>query len=112
MTHEVWVTVGAVWLAALIGLVLLWLRMPVFRWSCRRCKKIVSTSRFHPAACTCGVNTLVAVSCDSCGSWNTSPTPSRHCVACSSKNTSLGFEYHFRTGSWRTRNRNPQRSYF
>jgi hypothetical protein len=112
MTHEVWLTVGAVCLAAPIAVFFLWLRMPVFRWSCRSCKRIVSTSRFHPTRCTCGENTLVATFCKSCGSWNTSPTPSRHCVACSSKETSLGFEYHFHNGLWRTRNRNLQRSYF
>jgi methionyl-tRNA synthetase len=112
MTHEVWVTVGAVCLAALIGLGFVWLRMPVFRWSCRSCKRVVSTSRFRPARCACGENTLVASFCRNCGSWNTSPTPNRHCVACSSKELSLGAEYHFSTSRWRMRNRNPQRSYF
>jgi hypothetical protein len=111
-TPEVWITVGAVSSAALIGVVFLWLRMPVFRWTCRGCKRVVSTSRFHPARCSCGENTLVATFCRKCGSWNTSPTPKRHCVACSSNELLLGAEYHFRTGLWRMRNRNPRRSYF
>jgi len=112
MTHEVWIAVGVVSVAAVLGLALLWLRMPVYRWSCRNCKRIVSTSRFHPARCTCGENTPVASFCNRCGSWNTSLTPNRHCVACSSKDLSLGAEYQFRTGQSRMRNRNPQRSYF
>ncbi len=112
MTHEVWISVVAVLIAAALGLAFLWLRMPLYRWSCRHCKRIVSTSRFRPAHCTCGENTLVANFCKRCGSWNTSPKPPRHCVACSSKDLSLGAEYHFRTNMWRMRNPNPRRSYF
>jgi len=110
--YQVWLAVGAVAVAAVCGGIFFWLRMPLFRWSCRNCKKLVSTSRFHPPQCSCGENTLVASFCRNCGSWNTSPTPKRHCVACSSKEISLAAEYHFRTGLWRMRNRNPQRSYF
>jgi hypothetical protein len=112
MTREIWMAVGFVSVAAVLGLLFLWARMPVYRWSCRRCKRIVSTSRFHPGRCTCGENTLVASCCTRCGSWHTSPTPIRHCVACSSKDLSLGAEYHFRTSLWRLRNQNPRRSYF
>jgi hypothetical protein len=112
MTQGVWLTVVAVLFAAVLGLAFLWLRMPLYRWSCRHCKRIVSTSRFHPGRCTCGENILVARFCTRCGSWDTSPTPIRHCVACSSKELSLGAEYHFRTGIWRMRNPNPRRSYF
>jgi hypothetical protein len=112
MTQEVWIAAGMLSLVAVSGLTFLWLRMPLYRWSCRHCKRIVSTSRFHPGPCPCGENTLVANFCKSCGSWNTSPTPIRHCVACSSKDLSLGAEYHFRSGMWRMRNPNPHRSYF
>jgi hypothetical protein len=112
MTLEMGLAVGAVCVAGLGGSIFMWLRMPVFRWQCRRCKRIVSISRFHPARCTCGENTLVASFCKNCGSWNTSPTPHRHCVVCSSKDLSLGAEYHFHNSMWRMRNRNPQKSYF
>jgi hypothetical protein len=112
MTPEVWISAVALLLAAGLGLAFLWVRMPLYRWSCRRCKRIVSTTRFHPGRCTCGENTLVASFCTRCGSWNTSPTPDRHCVACSSKELSLGAEYQFRSGNWKMRNQNPRRSYF
>ena len=49
MTQQVWITAGMVSIAAVLGLLFLWVRMPVYRWSCRRCKRIVSTSRFRPA---------------------------------------------------------------
>ena len=110
MTQQVCLILGGLSLVALIGLVFLWLRKPVFRWCCRGCKRIVSTSRFHPAKCSCGTNTLVAYFCRNCGSWNTTPTSNGHCVACSSKDISLGVEYSFGTGLWRTRNRNAQHS--
>ena len=112
MTQEIWITMGVVIVAAVLGSLFLWSRMPVYRWSCRNCKKVVSTSRFHPARCTCGESMLVASFCKTCGSWNTTPTPNRHCVTCSSKELSLGAEYHFRTSRWRMRNPNPRRSYF
>ena len=112
MTMQVSLILGALSLVALIGLIFLWLRMPVFRWSCRRCKKIVSTSRFHPGKCQCGTTLLVAYFCRNCGSWNTTPSSKWHCIACSSKEISLGVEYHFGTGLWRTRNRNPQHTFF
>ena len=112
MAQEVWITVGAVCMAAVFGLLFLRVRMPVYRWSCRHCKKIVSTSRFRPTRCACGENTLVASFCKRCGSWNTTPRPPRHCVACSSDELSLGAEYHFRSNMWRMRNPNPRRSYF
>lgn len=112
MTQEIWITIGVAFIAAVLASFFLWARMPVYRWSCRHCKRVVSTSRFRPGRCTCGENTLVASFCKRCGSWNTSPTPIRHCVACSSKELSLAAEYHFRTSTWRMRNRNPLRSYF
>jgi hypothetical protein len=112
MTQEVWITAGVVSIATILGLLFLWGRMPVYRWSCRHCKKIVSTSRFHPVRCNCGENTLVASFCKRCGSWNTTPRPPRHCVACSSSELSLGAEYHFVTSRWRMRNPNPHRSHF
>jgi hypothetical protein len=112
MTLEICLGIGAVLLAASLGSFFIWARMPVYRWQCRHCKKTVSTSRFRPTQCACGENTLVASFCKQCGSWNTSPTPTRHCVACSSKELSLAAEYHFRTSSWRMRNPNPRRSYF
>jgi hypothetical protein len=112
MTQEVWITASVVSIAAVLGLLFLWGRMPVYRWSCRHCKKIVSTSRFHPVRCNCGENTLVASFCKRCGSWNTTPRPPRHCVACSSSELSLGAEYHFVTSRWRMRNPNPRRSHF
>ena len=112
MTQQVWLILGAIGLVALIGLVLLWLRMPVFRWYCRRCRKIVSSGRFHPKKCTCDTAALVAYFCKDCGSWNTAPTSSWHCLSCSSKDISLGVEYHFGTGLWRARNRNAQHSFF
>jgi hypothetical protein len=111
MTQEIWITGSAVSVAAALVLLFVWMRMPVYRWSCRNCKRIVSTSRFHPARCTCGENTLVASFCKRCGSWNTTPKPPRHCVACSSSELSLGAEYHFVTSRWRMRNPNPRRSY-
>jgi hypothetical protein len=104
------ITVAAICAGAL-SLTFLWMRMPLYRWSCRHCKRVVSSSRFHPGPCTCGENTLVANFCKRCGSWNTSPTPRGHCVACSSSDVSLAVEYHFRTRFWRMRNRNPRRSY-
>ena len=112
MTQEVWIGMGAACVAAVLGLIFVWMRMPVYRWSCRRCKRVVSVSRFHPARCTCGENKLVASFCKRCGSWNTTPKAPRHCVACSSNELSLGAEYHFVTSRWRMRNPNPRRSYF
>lgn len=97
---------------ALIGLIFLWLRMPVFRWYCRRCKKMVSAGRFHPAKCSCGTQALVAYFCKDCGSWNTTSSGDWHCAACSSTDISLGVEYHFNTGLWRMRNENTARSLF
>ena len=46
-------------------------------------KKLVSTSRFHPAVCVCRENRLVAILCKRCGTRNISPMPHRNCVACS-----------------------------
>ncbi len=105
MTLQTWAIVGGISLMALIGAALLWRRMPVFRWYCRRCKKIVSSGRFHPRKCTCGTAALVAYFCKNCGSWNTAPNAHWHCVACSSKDVNLGVEYSFGTHLWRKRNR-------
>jgi hypothetical protein len=110
MNQEVWIALGMVSVVAVFGLLLVWVRMPIYRWSCRHCKQVASTSRFHPARCTCGENMLAASFCKSCGSWNTTPKPPRHCVACSSRELSLGAEYHFITSRWRMRNPNPRRS--
>jgi hypothetical protein len=104
MTSEVWMILGVGSFLALAGLTFLWQRMTVFRWYCRRCKKIVSTGRFHPGKCQCGGNLLVAYFCKACASWNTSPTSNWHCSACSSKNVSIGVEYHNNTAWWRWRN--------
>lgn len=117
MTQQVWTTFVALSLAAVIGLSFYWLRMPVYRWFCHRCRKTVSTSRFHPARCTCDTNTLVAYFCNSCGSWNTSatsdrPIANRQCVVCSSRDIRLGYEYNLSTRLWSTRNRNDKRALF
>ena len=112
MILEMWLGIGAACVAAVVGSIVIWLRMPLFRWSCRRCKKVVSISRFHPKRCACGEDTLVANFCKRCGSWNTTPTPHRHCAACSSKELCLAAEYHFHNSRWRMRNPNPLRSYF
>ena len=106
MTPRVfWAILAAVSLAGLLGVGGFWLRMPVFRWYCRRCRKVVSTSRFHPAKCACGTQAVVAYFCKDCGSWNTTPKSNWHCAACSSKDISLGVEYAFHTAMWRMRNR-------
>jgi hypothetical protein len=102
---QVWMTVGAVSVVALGGLAFLWLRMPVFQWYCRRCKKIVSAGRFHPGKCACGAHALMAYFCRSCASWNTSPKSYWHCVNCSSKAISIGAEYHFVSALWTWHNR-------
>jgi hypothetical protein len=106
MTSQVWAILGALSVLALVGIALLWRRMPVFRWYCRRCKKIVSSGRFHPGKCTCGTGSLVAYFCRACASWNTSPTSKWHCGDCSSKDIILGVEYHLFTALWRWRNQN------
>jgi hypothetical protein len=46
----------------------------------------------------------VAYFCQTCASWNTTPTSDWHCRDCSSKVVSLGVEYHLATGLWRWRN--------
>jgi len=108
MNHQAWMVVGGVCLLALAGSAYAWLRLPLYRWGCRHCKRIVTVSRFHPGRCTCGASTLVAYFCGDCGSWNTSPTASRRCVACSSKNIILGAEYNFGTRLIRLRNRDAR----
>jgi hypothetical protein len=59
MTAQGWALLGAAVLA-LAGIVFLWRRMPVHRWYCRACKKIVSSGRFRPGKCKCGTTALVA----------------------------------------------------
>jgi hypothetical protein len=110
MNDDPWIILGGACVLALAGLAYVWLRMPLYRWGCRRCNRIVTVSRFHPGRCTCGVNTLAAFFCGDCGSWNTLPTASRHCVACSSRNIVLGAEYNFGTRNVSIRNRNPRGS--
>jgi len=107
MTLQTWAIVGAVSVAvlALAGMSFMWRRMPVYRWYCSRCKKIVSAGRFHPGRCACGTSLLVAYFCRACASWNTSPTSNWHCTDCSSKNVILGVEYHLGAALWRWRNR-------
>jgi hypothetical protein len=102
---HIWLIVAGVVMLGLIGGVALWLRMPVFRWYCRHCKKVIGTGRLHPAKCTCGTKTLVAYFCRDCSSWNTTPTPGWHCNRCSSKDVILGVEYSLGTALWRWRNR-------
>jgi hypothetical protein len=112
MAPSAWWGVGISSMAVLIGLVIAWLRMPLYHWSCRGCNKSVSSSRFHPPPCDCGGNTLIACFCKRCGSWNTSPAShNRRCGACASNDLLLGIEYHFRTNLWRIRNRNSVRTY-
>ncbi len=106
MTLQVWAILGAVSFLASIGIAFLCWRMPIFRWYCRRCKKIVSTGRFYPAKCPCGTSVLVAYFCRACGSWNTSPTSNWHCSECSSKKVTLGVEFYLLTALWRWRNQN------
>lgn len=106
MPQQITLILASLGTAAIIGLIVLWVRKPVFRWYCRRCKKIASTGRFRPSKCGCGSQTLVAYFCKDCHSWNTTPTPQWHCAACSSKDISLGVEYALGTGMWRTRNTN------
>jgi hypothetical protein len=101
---QIWAIVIATSVLALVGLAFLWLRRPVYRWYCRRCKKIVSSSRFHPGKCACGTHALVAYFCKACASWNTSPTTLWHCSDCSSKSVILGAEYHLHSALWVWRN--------
>jgi hypothetical protein len=105
VTSQAWAIVSVASILAVVGIAFLWRRMPVYRWYCRRCKKVVSSGRFHPGRCACGTNVLLAYRCRSCASWNTSPLErsSWQCDDCSSKNISLGFEYHLATALWRRR---------
>jgi hypothetical protein len=112
MSQQTWMIVAGVSLLVVLAPAFVWMRMPCYRWYCRACKKIVSTGRFHPARCTCGTQVLVAYFCRDCGSWHTTPDSKWHCDTCSSKEVSLGVEYSFATGLWRTRNRNSQSSIF
>jgi hypothetical protein len=104
MTSQIWAMMIAGSFLTLVGIAFLWLRMPIYHWYCRRCKKIVSLGRFHPARCNCGTDSLVAYFCKACASWNTSPSLNWHCNDCSSKFVTLGVEYHRFTRVWRWRN--------
>jgi hypothetical protein len=104
MTAQVWGIVAGLSFLALVSIAFLRWRMPVFHWYCRRCKKIVSSGRFHPGKCTCGTNALVAYVCRACASWNTSPTVNWHCSNCSSKDVTLGVEYYLLRAQWKWRN--------
>jgi hypothetical protein len=108
MNPQTWMVVGGVCVLAVAGGAYAWLRLPLYRWACRHCKTIVTVSRFHPGRCTCGAGTLVAYYCGACGSWNTLPSASRHCVACSSKGLIIGAEYNFSTRFIRMRNRDSR----
>jgi hypothetical protein len=105
MPSQTWSIVIAVAIVVCIVFVVLWLRMPVYRWYCRHCKKISSSGRFHPRKCGCGSPTLVAYYCSECKSWNTTPISGWHCAACRSKEILLGVEYNLATAMWRWRNR-------
>jgi hypothetical protein len=108
MNPQTWMVVAGGCVLALAGGTYAWLRLPLYRWSCRHCKRIVSTSRLRPGRCTCGASALVAYFCGACGSWNTAPTAKRHCVSCSSKSLIIGAEYNFGTQFIRTRNRDSK----
>jgi hypothetical protein len=103
MTLQFWAILSAVFFPALAGIALLRRRIPVFRWYCWQCRKIVSSGRFHPGKCPCGTHSLVAYFCKTCASWNTSPHPNWHCGDCSSKDVQLGVEYHLGKAMWRWR---------
>jgi hypothetical protein len=103
-TWQIWAIVGAASFLAVVGIAFLWARMTVFRWYCRRCKKIVSSGRFHPGKCACGTHSLVAYFCSVCTSWNTTPASNWHCSDCSSQKVVLGVEYQFFTRLWKWRN--------
>lgn len=106
MPSQAWLIAVGVSLVVLIGVVVLWIRMPVFRWYCRHCRKVIATGRFHPGKCTCKTSVLVAYFCQDCASWNTTPSSGWHCAKCSSKNILLGVEYNLITALWRWRNQN------
>ena len=105
MNPQPWVIGVGVGAAILIGLVVLWMRMPVFHWFCRHCKKVISIGRFHPGKCSCATNTLVAYFCKDCSSWSTTPLHGWHCEKCNCKEVVLGVEYNLGTALWRWRNR-------
>jgi methionyl-tRNA synthetase len=98
-----WIGAGAL-ILSLVGGVWLLRRMPVFQWYCGRCKKVVAASRRHPGKCACGTDRLTAYFCQTCSSWNTSPTSKWHCNDCSSPKVRVGVEYHLIQARWRWRN--------
>ena len=104
MTWQVGAITVAASFAVLVGIGLLWFRMRVYQWYCRRCKKVASAGRFHPGKCACGSSSLVAYVCKACASWHTSPTTAWHCLDCFSKNVVVGAEYHRFTALWKWRN--------
>lgn len=103
MTTILWISGGAIALVV-VGMALLWRRMPLFQWYCGRCKKVVAASRWHPSKCTCGTDRLAAYFCQTCSSWNTSPATKWHCNDCSSPKVRVGVEYHLGQARWRWRN--------
>jgi hypothetical protein len=104
MTTQLWWMIGGGIALALIGAAFLWRRKPLFQWYCGRCKRVVSASRLHPGKCTCGTDRLAAYICQTCSSWNTSPTNKWHCNDCSSTKVHVGVEYHIARTMWRWRN--------
>ncbi len=54
MNSETWMVVAGVCVLALVGGTYAWLRLPLYRWSCRHCRKVVSVSRLRPKRCACG----------------------------------------------------------
>lgn len=101
MTWHIWAILCVI---ALGGVAFLWLRMPVCHWYCTRCEKLVSSGRLHPGKYTCGTKVLTAYLCNVCASWNTSPASRSHCNDCSSRQVTLGVEYHLGSALWRWRN--------
>jgi hypothetical protein len=108
MTSQAWAIVGVATFLAVFGAAALWLRMPVYQWYCRRCKKVVSSGRLHPGRCICGTGALMAYFCKACASWHTSPTTYWHCMDCSSKQVILGVEYQLFNRYWKWRNQDAR----
>jgi len=109
MTSQNWLIVGAVVFLAVVGVIALWLHLPIYQWYCRRCRKVVAAGRFHPAKCICGTGSLVAYFCKGCASWHTSPTTYWHCMDCSSKQVILGVEYQLFNANWKWRNQDARK---
>ena len=104
MTSQVFEMLGAACVVVLAAAAFLWHQLPILHWYCGRCEKVVSSGRFHPRRCACGVDSLSAYICRICAGWNTLPASSWPCRDCSSKEISVGVEYQFGTQCWKWRN--------